>query len=385
VVSQGEALVELQFLGYMIPVILGIELGVYFFYQFWKNRDTKLRLNRILLSYGSFTMLMVIGALFQVTNRLFFGSANDILAKIGFFAIFLAPIGFMIFIIIKESARLINLKLARAITLASVTPIILLFLLGMQNLLFRLSIIITGLNAFFVIAYQLKLIRVSMGAIHHRVIQIFVGELLALSSLIFAANVVFSFIPIPPETFFFIGIGLLSSGFLIMFWAANDFPPFYEFDWRANLQKLFIIDQKNSQFLYARDFSKKIDSATSSEAKERDKLRDDLFSGAIAGIENMLSTITDSSKQKLSEINQGDAFILLEYGGKAPNLITFALVVKKDLSSLRHFLQTVKNQFESFFAGILKNLDTLELTGNTSRLFETFDIVVNSMMTEGVR
>ena len=45
---------EMQFLTYLIPVILGNQLMVYFFYQYKKNFDTNLKLNRILLSYALF-------------------------------------------------------------------------------------------------------------------------------------------------------------------------------------------------------------------------------------------------------------------------------------------------------------------------------------------
>nr|MDO8119049.1 hypothetical protein [Candidatus Sigynarchaeota archaeon] len=62
-ISQADVLVEAQLLFYIIPVIIGIELGIFFFMQYRRSKDASIKLNRILLSYGSFTLLMVLGAL----------------------------------------------------------------------------------------------------------------------------------------------------------------------------------------------------------------------------------------------------------------------------------------------------------------------------------
>ncbi len=378
-ISQYSPIVEIQFLVYVIPVILGVELGLYFFYQYKKSRSTKLPLNRILLSYGWFTLFVVNGAFFLVVNRLAFNATNELFAQIGFSAIFLAPIGFMAFILIKESRKLVNLKLAWIITIASFTPLLLLFLLGSKNRIFMASISITALNAISVITYQVRMIRASMGDIHRRLVQLFTGEILALLALGFAFIVVFaSNIGAPTEPFFFTGVSFLITGLLIMFYASADFPPFYEFDWKSNLLKLFIIDPAKNQFLYVRDFLQKAKPAPGD--AERDKVRDDLFSGAISGIEQMLDTISTSSKQRLSEIDQGGSIILLEYSSEGLPPITYALVVTKNLSSLRHFCRAVKTQFESFFPGLLKNLESVVKAGSPGRAFQSFDIVMNSML-----
>jgi hypothetical protein len=381
-IPQYSPLVELQFLIYTIPVILGIELGFYFFFQYRKSRSTKLPLNRILLSYGWFAMFMVNGAFFQVVNRLIYNGANELYAQIGFSAIFLAPIGFMAFILIKESRKLINLKLAWVITIASFTPLVLLFLLGSKDRVFMASIGITALNAISVITYQVRMIRASMGLIHKRLFQLFVGEILALLALAFAFVVVFaSNAGSIKETFYFIGVSFLITGLLVMFYASNDFPPFYEFDWKSKLLKLFVIDQANNQFLYTRDFSQKVTKPTQASGDaERDKLRDDLFSGAISGIETMLATISASSQQRLYEIDQGGSLILLEYSSQGLSPVTYALVVTKDLSSLRHFEKAIKAQFESFFSGLLKDLGRVVKAGNPERVFQSFDIVLNNLL-----
>ena len=109
-------------------------------------------------------------------------------------------------------------------------------------------------------------------------------------------------------------------------------------------------------------------------------MRDDLFSGAIDGIETMISTITSSTNRRVTEIDQGDSMILLEYGAKFPSPIIYALVVKKNLSSLRHLLKRLQGQFEAFFPEILRDLDQLSKQGPESQFFGSFDIIVNNLM-----
>lgn len=223
-----------------------------------------------------------------------------------------------------------------------------------------------------------------MGDIRRRLVQLFIGEVIALLALAFAFVVVFaSNIGWPTEPFFFTGCSVLITGLLTMFYASVDFPPFYEFDWKSKLIKLFVIDPATNQFLYARDFSTKVPPSPASAPAEadRDKMRDELFKGAITGIEAMLATISMSSQQKLSEIDQGGSNILLEYSSAGLSPITYALVVTKDLSSLRHFEKAIKAQFESFFSGLLKNLDRVVKAGSPERVFESFDIVLNNMLT----
>lgn len=70
--SQTYSYQESQFLAYLIAVIIGIQLGFYFFYQFYKIQDVYLKLNRILLSLGSFILLIILGALSINVSRLFF-------------------------------------------------------------------------------------------------------------------------------------------------------------------------------------------------------------------------------------------------------------------------------------------------------------------------
>ncbi len=376
--NQANVLVEAQLLFYLIPVIIGGELGVFFFIQFWRSKDARLKLNRILLSYGSFTLLMVFGALVLVLARLLgFDRAAPIWSA-GFFAVLTSPFGFMGFIAFtSEFSKAINLKMARIFFFLSVVPVITLFIVGPTSPIFYATIACTALNAIFVIQFQVNLIKLSLGKMRNRLAMTLAGELVALASLGFAMLVQASYqLGIPPEIFFFTATTMLTSGFLVMFWAANDFPPFYEFDYKLNLEKLFVISEHDQLILYEHDFSR-------TAGQERDDARAQLFSGAIKGIEEMLSAVTNEHvnerQKRLSKIDQKGSYIFLEYGDRGGTPLIYALVVKKDLSSMSALLETIKHQFEGYFNEILAHYGELKSRSNVSDLFGNFDMFVQTL------
>ena len=376
---------EWQFLFYLIPVIFGIQLALYFFYQYYKIQDVKLQLNRVLLSYGSFILFTVLGAFFLVNTRLieFDLYLEVILSKIGYVSVFFSPIGFMAFIInTKEFSKIIHLKISKILTILNLIPVIAgIIVPTTDSPIFRVSIIFMVINALNLIYIQLKLIKLSFGIIKTKLKQFFIGEILALIALIFAAQVLLNILPgVTTETSFFIGVALLTIGFLIIFSAVYDFPPFYEFEWKSNLLKLFIINQKTKSCLFYYNFSEYFSQNNNISEKKSETNQselDTLFSGGIIGIEEMISMITGTEKEKINKIEQSDSFIFLEYGTN-PAYLNYVLLVRKDLNSYGPFLNFVKSQFESFFREILLNLD--DLKGNQELLFGSFNIIIKSMI-----
>ncbi len=364
---------EIQFLLYLIPVMLGVQLAIYFYLQYFRTRAAKLRLNRILLSFGTFTLMVIFAALGILIDRLFGsgGGTDSLLKKLGFTLGLLSPVGFMAFIAIPEFNKIINVNAAWVLVGLGALPIVILFTLGSRSPFFPPMILFTGLNAIYLIQFQVKLIRISLGSIRKKLLLTFIGELFALSSIPFAVAVGISG-ESSINVMFLIGIGFLITGFLIMFVAANDFPAFLEFDWALNLRKLFIIDQNSNAFLYTRNFEK------ITQDDDRAKSRDEMFSGGITGLEQLLASVTGGEREKITRIDQEDSIILLEYG-KVGISIIYALVVKKDLVSLRYFLQKLKEQFESFYKNILTNLEGLHVGEGQDRLFLSFERIVNRL------
>ncbi len=370
---------EFQFLFYLMPVTLGIQLAFYFWYQYWRIQDVNLKLNRILLSFGAFTLLIVTGALFINVQRLFGGDATDVFYRIGWASALSSPIGFLGFIVIDEFSTIMNLKLVKVLMGLAFIPIIFVAIFGVGPM-FLGTILFSVLSAYYIIGVQIKLIRRSMGTIKRKFTQFITGEFLSLASLPFAVLVGVGVFESPVnEIVFYAGVSLLGIGFIILFISAHDFPPFYEFEWKDNLLRLFIIYQKDNSLLYYTNLREILDQKASKTADQTEKLQDEkdrIFSAGIAGIENVIAKITDTQQDRINKIRQLDSFILLEYGDAIP--VTYALTVKKDLASFQHLLNAFKQHFEDLYREIIGNLS--DIKSSPEQLFGSFDTIVSLIL-----
>ncbi|MHA1291404.1 MAG: hypothetical protein ACTSQJ_01905 [Promethearchaeota archaeon] len=377
-VFQINFLQEIQFIAYWTAFIIGFQLAIYFFYQYFKIQDINLRLNRVLLSFGTFILSVIIGALLLVITRLYELEpfTEKILYKIGFALVLFAPIGFFSFILIEEFSKILNLKVSLILITLNIVSIIILFIVpSTDSFIFRISIIFMVLCALYCIFFQIKLINTTVGEIKKRLRQFFIGEILCLIALAFAGQVSLNFLGIgTTEITFFIGVSLLIVGFTIIFFSAIDFPPFYEFEYQLYLLKLFIINQKKNSLLYTYEFL----GADKKKIPKEDK--DKLMSGGLTGIEIIISAITNTQNERIKVIKQEGSYILLEYGTKYSTPIVYALLVKKDLKSIRYFLNLLKVQFENFFKEILENFEEFDLAGQDERLFSSFDIILENLI-----
>ncbi|MFX1601421.1 MAG: hypothetical protein ACFFB6_12550, partial [Promethearchaeota archaeon] len=122
---QSVELKEFQFLFYLIPVTIGIELVFYFYYQYFKIRDAKLKLNRVLLAFGTFILFIVIGPLWIQISRNFLTEGSqlyEIISRIGWAFAFLSTIGFSLFIIKEEFSQIINIKVVKILIILNLIP-----------------------------------------------------------------------------------------------------------------------------------------------------------------------------------------------------------------------------------------------------------------------
>jgi len=377
---------ELQVLFYLIPVLIGIQLALYFFYQYHKLQDVNLKLNRILLSFGTFTLLIILGALQINISRVLIENPllKEIIVRSGWCCALSAPFGFLYFINIKEFSGLMNLKVLKILMVLSLAPIIVVLVIpSTRSPIFVSSILFTILTAYYVFSFQIKVIRRSMGLIRTKFIQFLFGEIVSLTSIGLAVPVGLGVLsPGLTDIFFFTGVSVLLTGFIILFFSGYEFPPFYEFEFRENLSKLFIINQKDNTCLYYCNLIEVVVQVTQKNKNISEISRtssDEIFSGGIQGIESVITAITGTQTEKIDKIKHEDAFILLEYGTVAPS-ITYALVVRKDLSSLRYLLQSIKSKFELYYKDILLNLDKFSEMKGQGRLFEDFDPIIKNML-----
>jgi hypothetical protein len=165
------------------------------------------------------------------------------------------------------------------------------------------------------------------------------------------------------------GIIDLFIGFVTIYFSVYNFPPFYEFEWRDNLLKLFIIDGQNFRTLYYLDL-----------IQNSYDVPDKIFPRGISGIEKIISLITDTKAEKINKIQQDENLIKFEYGLN-PSSLVYMLMVKKDLISSNHLLRLIRKQFESFYKDILTNLD--ELNEDQNQLFLSFNIIMDNILQKG--
>ena len=219
-----------------------------------------------------------------------------------------------------------------------------------------------------------------MGTIKRKFTQFITGEFLSLASLPFAVLVGVGVFESPVnEIVFYSGVSLLGTGFIILFISAHDFPPFYEFEWKDNLLRLFIIYQKDNSLLYYANLRESLDQKANKPAEKKEKFQDEkdsIFSAGLAGIEHVIATITDTQQDRINKIRQLDSFILLEYGQELP--VTYALTVKKDLASFQHLLNAFKQHFENLYREIISNLG--EMKTGREQLFGSFDTIVSLIL-----
>lgn len=374
---------EAQFLFYLIPVLIGIQLALYFIYQYYKIQDVNLKLNRILLSFVAFISLLVFGALFLNVSRIFGNDSIsvDIFSRLGWAFALSSPIGFLSFIVLEEFSTIMNLKFVKIVMVLGLIPIVMVLTAGNRSPFFMGTLIFAVISAYYIIGFQIKLIKRTMGNIKKRFILFFTGEIISLIALPFAVMVGLGIFESPiNEIIYFSGVAILLSGFITIFISAIDFPPFYEFEWKDNLLKIFVVNEQNNTCLYYNNIAenyKKLKAGNETTGDSVKSYREHLFSGGISGIETIISTITDTKGDKINRIQQENSLILLEYG-TAASFITYALIVKKDMKSIHHLLNSLKNVFELLFKEVLLNLDNVG--NNYELIFGSFDIFIQDFL-----
>lgn len=379
-ISQIEVSIELQFIAYLIPVIIGFQLAIYFFYQYQKIRDKNLPLNKILLAFGSFILFIILGPLLIQISRNFIdnGLLYELISRLGWFLVCFSTTTVSFFVITKDFSTIINIKHAKILMVLNFVPMVILFFVpSILSPLFISSISFVVLNGLYIIRFQIILIRKSVGIIKKKFKLFLLGAIISLFALFFAASVgLGSLPPIINEIIYYTGVCELLIGFIIISLSVHNFPPFYEFEWRNNLIKLFIINQLNKNCLYSYDFVEKFEKK-SKKNKNNPNHFDELFSKGILGIDTIITTITGTKEKRINKIKKGDFHIFLDYGLQ-PFSIAFVLVVKIDLISTHHLLKSIKSRFESFFKEILLNLDKLNV--EYEQLFRSFDIIMNQIL-----
>ena len=371
---------EFKFLLILGVVIVGWQVSLLFVYKYIKLKDENIKLNRVLLAYGSIVFMGMFCLLFLTIITLFIPDpiVSEFLRKGAYLSALVALLFFWYIVSIEQFNELVSIKITRAFFYLTIIPIILVFLMNTASDEFRYSLILVLIEMVFLVIFQVKLIQNSRGTIKNRFIIIFIAALFLAVSIAFGANTVLSVLNIPKDLYdllFYIGFASMLIGLILLAVSLYNFPPILEFTWKDNLQKLIIFNQKDYSSLYVLDFQG--DSTKNKNVDEGIEDTSSFFSGGITGIDSIISAITNTKEEKIKKIKQGNSYILLDYANQFP--ITYAIVVKEDLKSIRFFLSTVKKQFEAFYKNILLELDILK--GDVRQLFGSFEILIKDLLT----
>lgn len=347
-------------------------------------KDIHLPLNRVLLAFGSFIFLIVVGPLFIQISRNFIdeGLFDEIIYRFGWALTIGATVIPSFFIIRKEFSVIIDLTIAKILMVLDFLPLILLlFIDTIRSPFFFTTISLSVLNGLYIIRFMIILIKKSVGKIKKKFKLFFIGTMISLPSLIYAIIVTLQILPpIIQEIVYFLGVGELLIGFIIIYFSVYDFPPFYEFEWRNDLKRLFIINNFTKDCLFYYNFEKnKEEQIKNITFTKNDYVSDidKIIPGGIIGIEQIVSTITGTLNKKIESIKGKDSVIFIEQGIVSSRL-SYILIVKNELESFHHFLNSIRKEFESFFKEILINLD--KLSEDKEIIFSSFIHIINNLI-----
>lgn len=379
------ALLELKLIVTLGCIIVGWEIGCYFFYQYYRLRDEKVQLNRVLLSYGIFLIGGFTCLLFINIETLFVTDdvLGEFIRKIGYFSVLVTPLLFWYITKVEQFEQMIPPKIQTFLIIKSFIPIIGVIIFSTTSRFFTLSIGVILLDGIFILLLQYKIIKISIASVRKRFIGIIVAEIFIMVATFLGAERIANLLELEmwlADTLFFIGLVFMFAGEVVMFFVLLNFPSIMEFKWKDVLLKLLIIQQETNQCLFSYDFVN-LDEGEGTEVEEKyssKEEKDKLISGGILGIDGITASITSSS-DKIDKIHHGNTFIVLEHGTTNQKLnLTYALVIKEDVKTVKFFLKRIRHQFENFYKEILQNLESIQ--GHEEIFFTSFDIIIKNIL-----
>ena len=126
---------------------------------------------------------------------------------------------------------------------------------------------------------------------------------------------------------------------------------------------LYILENKHYNQLFTYNF-----------LKNEQTFRHEMISGGILGIESIVSAITDTHNRKISRIEQKGMIILLEYSES----VIYTVVVNKEMRSIHHFLNSVKESFEETYKNYIEDINLIR--GKEEIYFVGFDTTIKEIL-----
>ena len=168
-----------------ISIAIGFQIFIYFLYQYYKAKKEKLELGRILLAYGLIFGLTLTDFFIRVINLYFIEDINYLLftfiTKITFLLLYSSLLVFFTIISSNPFHSIVNSNLTKIIAILIIIPIISVFLLQVDSLIFVIITTITLLISYiYILFFHSRIVKLSTGDIRKRLNLILFGFALCL-------------------------------------------------------------------------------------------------------------------------------------------------------------------------------------------------------------
>jgi len=365
----------------IFSIILDFQLAIYFLYLYNKHRKGKIGLNKFLLA---FSIIFGIGAnsyLFLVIGLFYMPDIflADIFIRIGVAILQGGILVILLILLSKPFLTLINTRAVKVVCVLSGISFIYVLFFYVKSIGLLPTILIGFLGGLYYFYFQIKLIQLTSGVIHSRLLITLIGEIIFMIGMFLGSGS----LNIPmlvdlKDAIYLIGSYVVNLGLLVILYGTFKFPGVLEFNWRDNLLKLYIVDARNLLELYSYDFSKIRNLTDDLESHYNNEENNPINSIGVVGISDVFDEITKTYQNRVKIIKYGNFSILLEYEEDPKSQFLFVLFVDKNMKSLQLFLNKVKTQFLNSYGELLVNFDLVEKFRDT--LFSGFDMILQTIL-----
>ncbi|NVM45772.1 MAG: hypothetical protein HWN79_12730 [Candidatus Lokiarchaeota archaeon] len=365
----------------IFSIILDFQLAIYFLYLYSKRRKDEIGLNKFLLGFSNLFGIGATSYLFLVIGSFYLNDSYlaELFINIGVALLQGGILAVLLILLSKPFHTLINLRLVRIISILSGISIIYLLFFYVKPFGLISNILIGFIGGVYFLYFQIKLVKLTSGTVHSRLLITLVGEFIFLIGM-FLGSVLPNMLILfdLKDIFYFIGSYVVNIGLVVIFYGTFKFPGVLEFNWKNSLQKLYVIDARNLFELYSYDFNKIRKLAGKPESQFNNEVNNSINSIGVVGISDVFDEITKTYQNRVKTIKYGKFNILLEYEEDPNSQFLFVLFVDKNMKSLQLFLKKVKNQFLISYKSMLANYDIVDRFRET--LFSGFDVILQQIL-----
>ena len=365
----------------IFSIILDYQLAIYFLYLYRKHRKDKIGLNKFLLMFSNIFGIGATSYLFLVIGSFYIHDSYlaELFIRIG---MSLLQGGILVVLLILLSKPFLTLIDSRVVKIASVLSginVIYLLFFYVKSIGLFPSILIGFIGGGYFLYFQIKLVKLTSGTVHSRLLMTLIGEIIFLIGIFLGSGL--SNIPVlfdVRDLFYFVGSYVVNIGLLAIIYGTFKFPGVLEFNWKNNLLKLYVIDARNLYELYSYDFNKLRNLTNEPESRSNTEKNNKIQSIGVVGISDVFDEITKTYQNRVKIIKYGNFSILLEYERDPKSQFLFVLFVDKNMKSLQLFLKKVKSQFLNSYGGLLANFDIVDRFRET--IFSGFDVILQNIL-----